>query len=294
MSTVGEIAEGNLSEEKSFCEPGSDPLIEVPAAPRLTAQSLPGNTSGCITTTCICFTGLKLCDPFGTYWGCNHHSNRYLYMSRSRRPWGVIAGPIIFFGGLMIFLGVQKAQGVKEIVQDWGHELEHSAAPVVMDLPVYVPLFVGGDWLGRLETIVVDRTRPGAIDSLQLFANISDMANLAALENCSIRIRPPRGELSEFKSALRCVNDTKGMLAFGHLDVNEADLSIPLFVLADDLPCEKAFLTGPCSRIHGDMQAELQELAEELRASAEEFRVEAERIKRDVRVRMRERLRGIR
>ncbi len=213
-------------------------------------------------------------------------------MSGSRRPWGVIAGPIIFFGGLMIFLGVEKAQGVKEIVKDWGHELEHSAAPVVMDLPVYVPLFIGGDWLGRLETIVVDRTRPGAVDSLQLFANVSDKEDLAVLEKCSIRIRPPRGELSEFKRALRCVSDTEGMLAFGHLDVNEAVLSVPLFVLADDLPCEKAFLTGPCSRIRGEMQVELRELAEELRVSAEEFRVEAERIKRGVRVRVRERLRG--
>ena len=208
-------------------------------------------------------------------------------MSGSRRPWGVIAGPIIFFGGLVVFLGVQKAQGVKEIVKDWGHELEHSAAPVVMDLPVYVPLFVGGDWLGRLETIVVDRTRPGAVDSLQLFANISDMANLAVLEKCSIRISPPRGDLSGFKRALRCVNDTKGMLAFGHLAVNEAVLSVPLFVLADDLPCEESFMTGPCSRIHTKMQVELQELAEELRLSAEEFRVKAERMKRDVRVRVR-------
>ena len=172
--------------------------------------------------------------------------------------------------------------------------MEHSAAPVVMDLPVYVPLFVGGDWLGRLETIVVDRTRPGAVDSLRLFATVSDKEDLAVFEKCSIRIRPPRGDVSEFKRALRCVSDTKGMLAFGHLDVNEAVLSVPLFVLADDLPCEEAFLAGPCSRIHGEMQAELQKLAEELRASAEEFRVEAERIKRDVRVQVRERLRGIR
>lgn len=159
-------------------------------------------------------------------------------MSGSRRPWGVIAGPIIFLGGLMIFLGVQKVRVVKEIVQDWGHELQHSAAPVVMDLPVYVPLFVGGDWLGRLETIVVDRTRPGAVDSLQLFANISDKEDLAVLEKCSIRIRPPRGDVSEFKRALRCVKDTEGMLAFGHLDVNEAVLRVPLFVLADDLPSQ--------------------------------------------------------
>ena len=85
-------------------------------------------------------------------------------MSRSKRPWGVVAGPIIFFVGLTIFMGVRTAQGVKEAVADWSHELEHSAEPVVMELPIYVPLVVGGDWVGKLETIVkVDSTaeRPG-------------------------------------------------------------------------------------------------------------------------------------
>ena len=69
-------------------------------------------------------------------------------MSRRKRPWGVIAGPIIFFGGLVVFLGVQKAEGIKDMVQDWGYQLEHSSQPVVMELPVYLPLFVGGDHLG--------------------------------------------------------------------------------------------------------------------------------------------------
>ncbi len=88
-------------------------------------------------------------------------------MSRRKRPWGVIAGPIIFFGGLVVFLGVQKAEGIKDMVQDWGYQLEHSSQPVVMELPVYVPLFVGGDWLGQLETVVVHRDRPGGVDSLR-------------------------------------------------------------------------------------------------------------------------------
>ena len=215
-------------------------------------------------------------------------------MSRSRRPWGVVAGPIIFFGGLAIFLAVEKAQGVRDMVEDWGHELEHSAEPVVMELPVYVPLFVGGDWLGRLETIVVERNQPGAVDSLQLIARIADAEDLAALESCALRIRPPSGELSQFMRALRCVKNTEGMVAFGHLDVNDANLQVPLFVLADDLPCDESFARGPCGRIRGEMQAELRQLAEELRASAEEFREEAEQIRRRVRVDVRTRLRGIR
>ncbi len=215
-------------------------------------------------------------------------------MSRSRRPWGVVASPIIFFGGLAIFLAAEKAQGVRDMVQDWGHELEHSAEPVVMELPVYVPLFVGGDWLGRLETIIVERNQPGAVDSLQLIARVADIEHLAALESCALRVRPPSGEFSQFKRALRCVKDTEGMVAFGRLDVNDANLRVPLFVLADDLPCDESFVRGPCGRIRGDIQAELHQLAEELRASAEEFREEAERIKVQVRGEVRDKLRGIR
>ena len=215
-------------------------------------------------------------------------------MSRSRRPWGVVAGPIIFFGGLAVFLAVEKAQGVKEMVKDWGHELEHSAEPVVMELPMYVPLFVGGDWLGRLETIVVERNQPGAVDSLQLIARIGDAEHLAALKSCALRLRPPSGELSQFQRALRCVKSTEGMVAFGHLDVNDAQLQVPLFVLADDLPCDESRVRGPCGGIRGEMQAELHQLAEELRASAEEFREEAEQIRRQVRVEVRDKLRGIR
>lgn len=215
-------------------------------------------------------------------------------MSRSKRPWGVVAGPIIFFVGLTVFLAVDKAQGVKDLVEDWGEELEHSPEPVVLDLPVYVPLFVGGDWIGRLETIVVERDRPGAVDSLHLIARIGDKEDLGQLHDCSLRIHPPSNELAEFKRALRCVRDTEGLIAFGHLNVTEANVSIPLFVRVDDLPCDESFVRGPCGRIQNEMQQDLHELAEELRASADEFRAEAERIKANVRVRVREKLRGIR
>ena len=183
---------------------------------------------------------------------------------------------------------------MRDMVEDWGHKLEHSAEPVVMELPAYVPLFVGGDWLGRLEGIVVERYQPGGVDSLQLIARVADAVDLAALESCVLRIRPPSGELSQFMRALRCVKSTEGMVAFGHLDVNDANLRVPLFVLADDLPCDESFARRPCRRIRGDMQMELRQLAEELRVSAEEFREEAEQIRRQVRVEVRDKLRGIR
>ena len=71
-------------------------------------------------------------------------------MSRSRRPWGVVAGPIIFFGGLAVFLGVEKASGVRDMVEDWGHKLEHSAEPVVMEPFAVNPAW---DWLGPIPDL---------------------------------------------------------------------------------------------------------------------------------------------
>ncbi len=65
-------------------------------------------------------------------------------MGARKRPWGVIAGPIIFFVGLGIYWGVQKAEGLKEQVEDWGYRLEHTAEPVAVTLP-YMPLFVDGE-----------------------------------------------------------------------------------------------------------------------------------------------------
>ncbi len=205
-------------------------------------------------------------------------------MSKRKRPWGVIAGPIIFFGGLVVFLGVQKAEGIKDMVQDWGYQLEHSSQPVVMELPIYVPLFVGGDWLGRLETVVVHRDRPGGLDSLLLVAEISDERDLASLEGCALRLQIRNGNVAEFKRALRCVADTAGLIPFGKLNVPDANLNVPVLVRFDDLPCNESRVhLGPCEAFHRDLQIEMRDLAEDLRDSAREFRDQARRVRARVR-----------
>jgi hypothetical protein len=214
-------------------------------------------------------------------------------MSKSKRPWGVVAAPIIFFGGLVVFLGVQKAGSVKDLVERWGYELEHSSKPVVMEMPVYVPLFVGGDWMGRLQTVVVDRDRPRAIDGVHLVAQVHD-DDLASLQDCALRLRVRGGDISDFKRALRCTSDTKGLVAFGDLDVPDARLRVPVMVSVDDLPChERDIHVGPCDRardefvVSSELETELQGLAEELRRTAREFRT-------TVRSEVREKVRGIR
>ncbi len=216
-------------------------------------------------------------------------------MSTRKRPWGVIAGPIIFFGGLAIFLGVQKAEGIRAQVEDWSYQLEHSAQPVVMDLPVYVPLLVDGNWLGQLETIVVQRDRPRGIDSLRLVARISDADDLKRLNGCALRLQISTGSLEALTQALRCVPDTKGLISFGYLNVENTNVRVPVLVRLDDLPCnDRRIHLGPCQRFHRNLQEEMRDLAEELQGSARELRAEARRIRDVVRVELREKVRGIR
>ena len=216
-------------------------------------------------------------------------------MSTRKRPWGVIAGPIIFFGGLAIFLGVQKAEGIRDQVEDWSYQLEHSAQPVVMDLPVYVPLLVDGNWLGQLETIVVQRDRPRGIDSLRLVARISDDEDLKRLDGCALRLQISTGSLEALTQALRCVPDTKGLISFGYLNVENTNVRVPVLVRLDDLPCnDRRIHLGPCQRFHRNLQEEMRDLAEELQGSARELRAEALRIRNAVRVELRDKVRGIR
>ncbi len=216
-------------------------------------------------------------------------------MSTRKRPWGVVAGPIIFFGGLAIFLGVEKAEGIKDQVENWGHQLEHSAQPVVMDLPVYVPLFVGGDWLGQLETVVVQRDRPGGVDSLRLVARISDDEDLKRLDGCALRLQISTGSLDALTHALRCVRQTKGLIPFGNLSVENTNVHVPVLVLLDDLPCnDRRIHLGPCQQFHSNLQVEMRDLAEELQGTARELRAEALQIRDAVRVELRDKVRGIR
>lgn len=213
-------------------------------------------------------------------------------MSRRKRPWGVYAGPILFFGGLAVFLGVQKAGSIKDLVEHWGYELEHSSEPVVMDLPVYVPLFVGGDWLGRLETVVVQRDRPGTVDGVHLIAHIDEKEHLASLEGCALRLQVRDDNIRELKRALRCVKDTKDLIPFGDLWVRDANLTFPVVVRLEDLPCdEMGRHVGPCEQFQHQLQIQMRGLADELSVSFRELQREARRIQSRVQMEVREKVR---
>jgi hypothetical protein len=210
-------------------------------------------------------------------------------MSVRNRPWGVIAGPIIFFVGLAIYWGVQEAAGLKDAVEDWGYRLEHTAEPVAMTLP-YMPLFVDGEWIGGIDTVVVLRATPGSVDSLRIVASVGDDEDREALEGCALRLRMRSLEPPFFQHALACTSDTEGLVPFGHMHVEEAAFTAQVLVELDELPCEHHMdiHVGPCDRLDSGFQEDLQAVSDELRREARMLRDQA----REMRTQIRERVRA--
>lgn len=208
-------------------------------------------------------------------------------MPRAKRPWGVYAGPIILIVGLAGFWGVKSGLGMRDMVEGWADRLAHSPEPVTMEMPnvpVIPPLFVNGDRIGRIETVVVERTRPGAVDSIRVVASVAK-EHVERLERCALRIRMPDLDLGSYTRALHCTHSTEGLEPFGRLSIEGSDVRVPIYVRAGDLPCTLAELhDGPCGQLTDDLREDLADLAEELREEATRLQEEVQKIKVDVKV----------
>jgi hypothetical protein len=212
-------------------------------------------------------------------------------MSR-KRPWGVVAAPFILGLGLAGFWGTNAAMAMKEKVQDWAYQLEHSSEPVTMvmpSVPLVPPLFVNSRHVGRIEKIVVERNHPRSIDSVQILASV-DHGFQKQLTDCSLRLRVMSADPGSLKRALRCTADTDGLVPFGHLEVAGTDLTVPILVRLGDLPCDhEEIQVGPCGSLSSDLHADLHQLSEELRNNGQQIRIElrdVEALKQEIRERV--------
>jgi len=143
-------------------------------------------------------------------------------------------------------------------------------------IPLIPPLYVNGDRIGRIETIVVQRTRPSSVDSLRIVASV-DRHHLDELEGCNLRLRVRTLDEHGFTRALRCTRDTENLHAFGHLEVEGSNVSFPILVRVGDLPCDEDGLhVGPCGVITQDLRTELQQLERELAEQTDRIRIELE------------------
>ncbi len=199
-------------------------------------------------------------------------------MSTTQKALILLGAPLVVVAGLTVNWGVEKGSAVVEQVEGWAHELEHSADPVTMhvgNLPLVSTLHVDGVRLGKLDHVVVMRNRPGAVDSLRLVVRMDGDAATHRFDGCQFRIDLDAMDgtwpLEGLKHVLQCAGDTAGLVPFGEVIFVGADRQAQLFVVADDVACER--LSDPDVAVCDDIRVKMRRLRDELR---EELRTEVQ------------------
>lgn len=161
-------------------------------------------------------------------------------MSTFRRILVSIGAPLVVVAGLGILWGARNAAALKSQIEAWADSLEHSSNPVTMTGLSFIPMYVGGSRVGKLNAVVVQRHEPGTVDSIRITI-AGDEADFGPLESCQLHLDPDafdeKGPLG-FKHAIQCVEDTSEMVRFGTVAFEEANRELALFVNNRDLPCD--------------------------------------------------------
>jgi hypothetical protein len=189
-------------------------------------------------------------------------------MSAARRVFLAIGAPVLVVVGLAGIWGARNAAQLKHQIELWGDALEHSPNAVVMDLPA-VPIWVGGERIGRLESITVERHAPATVDSLQVRISLSENQDVDHWSSCYFRFDPDafdrKGPLG-FLQATQCLDSQGDLVRFGTVTFAGADQSAGLYLAADDLPCDHmAEEAEACSELNRDIRKAMTDLKSEIR-----------------------------
>ena len=130
-------------------------------------------------------------------------------MSTFRRVFVSIGAPVVVLAGLALLWGVRNASQLKTQIEAWADSLEHSPNPVTMDLS-FLPMYIEGDRVGKLDAIVVQRHQPGTVDSIRIAIAGNDQIGRYA--DCQLHLDPDafdqKGPMG-FKHALTCVHKSE-------------------------------------------------------------------------------------
>lgn len=189
-------------------------------------------------------------------------------MSAARRIFVAIGAPTVVIVGLAAIWGARNAAQIKHQIESWNDSLEHSANPVVMDLPA-IPIWVGGERIGRLESITVERHAPATVDSLQVRISLSENQDISHWAGCSFQFDPDafdrKGPLG-FLQATQCLDSPGDLVRFGTVSFAGTNQSARLYLAADDLPCEHmAEETEACSQLNQDIRKAMTDLKSQIR-----------------------------
>lgn len=188
-------------------------------------------------------------------------------MSTFRRILVSIGAPLVVIAGLGILWGARNASALKSQIEAWADSLEHSPNAVTMKGLSFIPMYVEGNRVGKLDAVVVQRHEPGTVDSIRITV-AGTGADFGRLESCQLHLDPDafdqKGPLG-IKHAIQCVDDTSDMVRFGSVAFEDADKEFALFLNNADLPCK---------HMSGDSAAECTQLREEIHRLRDEIREE--------------------
>jgi len=200
-------------------------------------------------------------------------------MSRFRRVVVAVGAPLVVVIGLVGIWGVRNAAALKNQIEAWADSLEHSPNPVTMQLS-FLPVYVDGDRVGKLDAVVIQRHKPATVDSVQIRIATSDDFDTGLFTDCAVQFDPDafdRSGPAGYKHALSCVEDTAQLVRFGSVALSGLGHDLALYLDSGDLPCKHM--------AEGDQEA-CTEVTTEIRRLRDEIRNEIRvNIKRDIRTR---------
>ena len=200
-------------------------------------------------------------------------------MSTTRRILIAVGAPLVVLLGLGGFWGWQNAMELKAQIEAWADSLEHSSNPVEMRLS-FLPVYVEGEKVGRLEAVTVQRETAGTVDSLLIEVSISDGVDVAGLAGCYLHFDPDvmedDGPLG-YKEALQCMDEPGDLVRFGSVVFAGTGQEVGLYLEAHDLPCEhmSSADAGACREV----SVEIRRLRDEIREEVGGIRMEMHRDK---------------
>jgi hypothetical protein len=187
-----------------------------------------------------------------------------------KRAFIAIVAPLVVLGGLAITRGAGEVRDIKHTIENWSYELEHSSDPVALNVG-FLPMYVDGHNVGKLQTVVVQRAEPGAVDSLLVLVK-PGADGLGEHAGCSFRFDPEAFERSGpmgYRNAVHCVTAAEaaeaGLVRFGSVVFENIGHQAALYLDAAHAPCGHMGDAGAdaCS----DLKTELRAMREELRTN---------------------------
>ncbi|MDH3369290.1 MAG: hypothetical protein OEO17_15725 [Gemmatimonadota bacterium] len=181
----------------------------------------------------------------------------------------MVAAPLVVATGLLVFWGARTAASLKAQVEAWADSLEHSPNPVTMRLS-FLPVYIGGGKVGKLDRVVIERHEAGTVDSVRIAITASDNADLDRLTDCQLHLDPDAFDRSGplgYKHALSCVTDTSELVRFGSVALTGLGEDLVLYLDSADVPCQHmASEAAPgCTEFRQEIRRLKQEIRDEIR-----------------------------